>query len=61
MFFADSLFSTINQYDLNRTDFFAVLKIISYAQFGNLVAMSQTKLAKDIGIDKANMSRVMKI
>lgn len=58
--FADSLFLTIDEYDLNATDIKVILKIISYAQYGNLLQFSKKTLAKDCGLKLPNLYRSLK-
>lgn len=58
--FYNSLKVLINQFNLSKTDIMAILQILEYMQYGNLVRMSYAKLARDIGIDERNISRVIR-
>lgn len=58
--FYNSLLSIINEYNLSKTDIKAVLQILEYMQYGNLVRMSYAQLARDIGIDPSNINKVIK-
>lgn len=60
MIFCGSFLNLINNYDLTKNDIKTVLQIIYYARFGNLIQMSYAKLAKDLGINRQNLSRTMK-
>lgn len=58
--FAESLFRAIDEYDLNATDIKVILRIIGYAQYGNLIMMSRKSLAKDVGIDNSRLGKILK-
>ena len=60
MIFCEVLFNTIEEYNLTKNDIRTILRIIYYARFGNLIQMSNTKLAKDLGMNKSSLSRSMK-
>lgn len=60
LMFASSFLQTIDDYKLTRNDIRVVLKIIEYAQYGNLLRMSFVKLANDLSMDKAAVSRSIK-
>lgn len=58
--FYNSLLNIIDEFNLSKTDIKAILKILEYMQYGNLVKMSFAQLARDINIDPTNISRVIK-
>lgn len=58
--FYNSLLNIINEYNLSKTDIKAVLQILEYMQYGNLVRMSYAQLARDIGIDPSNINKIIK-
>lgn len=58
--FYNSLLNIIEEFNLSKTDIKAILKILEYMQYGNLVKMSFAQLARDINIDPTNISRVIK-
>lgn len=60
LLFYQSFLFTIDEYNLSRNEIRTVLKILEYTQFGNLIQLSYTKLAKDLNMDKANTSRIIK-
>lgn len=60
LLFYQSFLFTIDEYNLSRNEIRTILKILEYAQFGNLIQLSYTKLAKDLGMDKSNCSKIMK-
>lgn len=60
LMFASAFLQTIDDYKLTRNDIRVVLKIIEYAQYGNLLRMSYLTLAKDLSMDKAAVSRSIK-
>lgn len=60
LMFASAFLQTIDDYKLTRNDIRVVLKIIEYAQFGNLLRMSYASLGKDLNMEKANISRSIK-
>lgn len=60
LMFASVFLQTIDDYKLTRNDIRVVLKIIEYAQFGNLLRMSYATLAKDLDMDKAAISKSIK-
>lgn len=60
LMFASVFLQTIDDYKLTRNDIRVVLKIIEYTQFGNLLRMSYTTLAKDLNIHKADISKSIK-
>lgn len=58
--FYSSLLNIINEYNLSKTDIKAILQILKYMQYGNLVRMSYAQLARDIGIDPSNINKTVK-
>lgn len=60
LMFASVFLQTIDDYKLTRNDIRVVLKIIEYAQFGNLLRMSYSSLSKDLNIHKADISKSIK-
>lgn len=60
LMFASIFLQTIDDYKLTRNDIRVVLKIIEYAQYGNLLKMSYSTLAKDLSIDKGDISKSIK-
>lgn len=48
------------EYGLTRMEILAVIQMLDYMQFGNLIKMSYAKLMRDIGCDPTNGSRVIK-
>lgn len=60
LMFASAFLQTIDDYKLTRNDIRIVLKIIEYAQYGNLLRMSYTTLANDLNIDRADISKSIK-
>lgn len=58
--FATNLSSIIKHYDLTKREIVVVLKLIEYMYFGNLLSFSNNRLAEDLNIDKANISRILK-
>lgn len=58
--FYNSLLNIINEYNLSKTDIKAILKILEYMQYGNLIRMSFAQLARDIGIDPSNINKTIK-
>lgn len=60
LLFATNLDLIIEKYDLNKSEIRVVLKLIQYMYFGNLLAFSNNKLAKDLNTDKGYISRILK-
>ena len=58
--FYNSLLSIINEYNLSKTDIKAILKILEYMQYGNLIRMSYAQLARDIGVDPSNINKTIR-
>lgn len=58
--FCSSFLQTIDDYNLSRNDIRIVLKIIEYMQFGNLLKLAYSSIAKDLNIDKGNVSKSIK-
>lgn len=58
--FYNSLLNIINEYNLSKTDIKAILQILEYMQYGNLVRMSYAQLARNIGIDPSNINKTIK-
>lgn len=58
--FYNSLLNIIEEFNLSKIDIKAILKILEYMQYGNLIKMSFAQLARDINIDPTNISRVIK-
>lgn len=58
--FGTAFLQCIDDYNLSRNDIRVVLKIIEYMKFGNLVRMSYSSIAKDLNIDKSNISKTIK-
>lgn len=58
--FYENLDNIIKHYKLNTTEIRIVLKIINYMRFGNLISLSITSLAKDLDMNKGNVSRALK-
>lgn len=58
--FYNSLLSIINEYNLSKTDIKAILQILEYMQYGNLVRMSYAQLARDIGVDPSNINKTIR-
>lgn len=50
----------LNRYDLNKSEIRVIFRILRYMQFGNLINLNNTTLARDLNIDKSNISRIMK-
>lgn len=49
----------IREYKLSRNDILVILRMLHYMQYGNLLRISFTKLAKDIGIDPKNIHKTI--
>lgn len=60
LLFYDSLYKLIEDFKLSTNDIKALLKMLEYMQYGNLVRMSYAKLARDIGIDPKNINKTIK-
>lgn len=60
LLFYNSLLQIIDEYNLTKTEIKAILKILEYMQWGNLVRMSYAQLARDIGADASNSSKIIK-
>lgn len=58
--FYENLLDIIDECNLSRLEIRAILKILSYMEFGNLVRMSYSQLMRDIGSDPSNGSKVIK-
>lgn len=56
--FYNSLLAMIDDYNLAKNDIKAILKILEYMQYGNLVRMSFAQLARDIGVDPTNITKI---
>lgn len=50
----------IKTYKLRGSEIKVLMKILEYMQFGNLITLSNSTLAKDLEMDKGNVSRIMK-
>lgn len=60
LLFHSNLKYLIQEYNLKTTEIVALLQINEYMQYGNLIQMSYSKLARDIGIDPRNITRTIK-
>lgn len=58
--FGTAFLQCIDDYNLTRNDIRIMLKIIEYMKFGNLIKFSYSSLAKDLKIDKSNVSKTIK-
>lgn len=58
--FVTAFLQCIDDYNLTRNDIRVMLKIIEYMKFGNLLRMSYSSIAKDLNIDKSNVSKTIK-
>lgn len=58
--FVTAFLQCIDEYNLTRNDIRVMLKIIEYMKFGNLLRMSYSTIAKDLKIDKSNVSKTIK-
>lgn len=59
LFFANFK-NIIREYNLTKTDILVVMQMLEYMQYGNLLRISYTKLAKDVGIDPKNIHKTIK-
>lgn len=60
LLFYDSLLEIINEFNLSQLEIKALLKILHYMQYGNLVNISYAQIMRDIGADPTHSSRVTK-
>lgn len=59
LFYA-SFLEIIEAFDLQKTEIKIILKILDLMQYGNLVVLNQSSLARELKIDPRNMSKYMK-
>jgi hypothetical protein len=57
MLFYSAVANLIDAKKINLTDFRVLFGICEIAKFGNLISMNQTVLAKQLGMQKQNMSK----
>lgn len=50
----------IEEYSLTKNDIRVIFKILNNMKFGNLISLSNSTLAKELGIDKSNISKIIK-
>ena len=60
LLFYNAFDKMIDEYSLSRTEIRTMLKIMEYMRFGNLIQLSQKKMAEDLKIDRPFVSRIMK-
>lgn len=60
LLFAEALLATLFEYNLTLTDVKVILKIIIYAQYGNLINMSHQQLADDLNLKRQAVTRSIK-
>lgn len=58
--FMANLKKIVLYYNLSRNEMLVILQLLEYMKFGNLISVSNSKIARDIGIDPRNMTKLMK-
>lgn len=56
----DSMLDIIKEYDLHQTEIKALLRLLHYMKYGNLVSISFSQIMRDIDVKETNSTRVMK-
>lgn len=60
LLFYNSLLDIIDEYKLRMTEVKALLMLLNYMQYGNLVNVSWSQLMRDIGVLETNSTRIVK-
>lgn len=60
LLFYDSLLDIIKEFDLHFVEVKALLRILHYMEYGNLVSLSFAQIMRDIDADVTNASKVVK-
>lgn len=60
LLFYENLREIIEEYDLNTTNLRVLLVLIEKMEFGNLVQLNQSALAKELGMQRQNLHRAFK-